>query len=640
MSIPSKNDDPNWFGNLFNSSPDPTWIIQDHKFIECNDAAVKHLGYSSREELLNLHPSELSPHKQPDGEESFIKAERMFSITKKIGQNRFEWVHTKANGENFIAEVTLLKIDFDGKDTFYCVWRDITERLQSEEVWKFALEGSGDGVWNFDFRTGNNIVSKRMLDILGIEPPVSESEYSINDWIDRLHPDCVAVTMMAFDEVVSNKSDSYVVEQRARGDDGAFRWLLTRGKVTFRDDEGRPLRMIGTASDITESKFAADELRNSYAKLEMKEKEKSRFLAAAGHDLRQPLAAANLFIDALKFTALRPEQNQIIQRLDQAMSNFNELLDALLDVSKLEAGILKPENISIQAADIFRWLDESFSPMANEKHIRLKLYYPMSKEVVVHADIGLLKSVFINLVSNAIKYTLSGSILISARPRGEKVLFQIWDTGIGIDDVNIENIFEEFYQVGNQQRDRAKGIGLGLSIVKRTLDILGTEIHCRSQLGKGSIFSFYLPMEKRVSNGALHESFSLEFPEQEASLVFVKGKRFIVVEDDEMVSEALSSALEVMGGVVERFHSAKTALQHADLGNADCFIVDYMLPDSIDGINFLLEVRRKLQKPICAVMMSGNTSSNFISKAELFDWPVLHKPVNLESLIDLLSKQY
>jgi diguanylate cyclase (GGDEF)-like protein/PAS domain S-box-containing protein len=246
---------------MFNLSPDPAWIIEDNKFVECNDAAVRHLGYASRNELLNLHPSALSPHKQPDGEESFSKAERMMSIANEVGINRFEWVHTKADGENFIAEVTLSKMELDGKSHFYCVWRDITERLESEEVWKFALEASGDGVWNYDFRTGKNIVSKRLMEMLGIIVPASESVHFLNDWVERLHPDSAAMTMKAFEDVVSNKADTYVVEQQLRCEDGTFKWMLTRGKVTLRDEEGKPLRMIGTASDITERKVMEEQIR-------------------------------------------------------------------------------------------------------------------------------------------------------------------------------------------------------------------------------------------------------------------------------------------------------------------------------------------------------------------------------------------
>jgi len=225
-----------------------------------------------------------------------------------------------------------------------------------------------------------------------------------------------------------------------------------------------------------------------------KELAKTRFLAAAGHDLRQPLAAANLFIDALKFTNPTEKQNVIIARLDQAMSNFNGLLDTLLNVSKLDGGMIKPEYTAVPVAEIFEWIEQSFAPAANKKQIRFILHYPMKEMLAVHADIDLLKSVLMNLISNAIKFTAKGGILVGARHRGGQLLFQVWDTGIGIADEHIKHIFDEFYQVDNPQRDRVQGLGLGLYIVKRSLGLFDGDVCCHSKVGRGTVFEFLVPL--------------------------------------------------------------------------------------------------------------------------------------------------
>lgn len=451
-----------------------------------------------------------------------------------------------------------------------------------------------------------------------------------------IHPDDLDA-LMASIQTSARDMTPWHHEFRTKFDDGTERWLFGNA-LPQQEAEGSVL-WHGFVTDITEHKQVLKQLNESFRQLEEKEQAKSRFLAAAGHDLRQPLAAANLFIDALKFTSPTTEQNQIIQRLDQVMSNFNGLLDALLNVSKLDAGIIKPEFTSISVSEIFSWLEESFAPLAEEKHIHLRLRCPRKNSFAVRSDLGLLKSVLLNLVSNAVKYTPKGAILIGARRRGRNVLFQVWDTGIGIAEENIGNIFAEFYQVDNAQRDRAKGIGLGLPIVKRALALLGGEIVCRSQLGHGSIFEFQLPMDN-TSNNDNPESPPLKYPELEASRAFVRGKRFVVVEDDAMVSEALCKSLEFMGAEVRSFENAKSALQHPEIGNADFYIVDYMLPGDMDGVNFLLGLRQKLRKPVRAVMMSGNTSSYFVRKAEMFDWPVIHKPVNMDKLISQFIQRY
>lgn len=400
-------------------------------------------------------------------------------------------------------------------------------------------------------------------------------------------------------------------------------------------------RQLQHHQEILEAQVAerTSALHESLRNLEGKEKAKSRFLAAASHDLRQPLAAACLFIDSLKYCAPTPKQDKIIQRLSQTMSNFNGLLDSLLNVSKLDAGVIQPEFAPVEVAHIFKWINDSCASLANEKHIRLRLHFPTKGAPVVYTDIGLLKSVLSNLVSNAIKYTFEeGTILVSARRRGGDMLFQVWDTGIGIADEQIKRIFDEFYQVDNPQRDRVNGLGLGLAIAKRVLAIINGKIACRSQVGRGSVFEFVVPLDN--STDCEIQKAPIEPKDDGTNHSFVYGKRFVVIEDDGMISEALVNSLEILGGNVECFDNAECALQHPDIGNADCYIVDYMLPGNVDGINFLNRLNQQLHKHVCAVMVTGDTSSQFMRKAELFHWPVQHKPVNISTLIAKLEEQY
>lgn len=398
-----------------------------------------------------------------------------------------------------------------------------------------------------------------------------------------------------------------------------------------RDLSGTITSVLGVGHDITE-------LKEYQAELQLKELAKTRFLAAAGHDMRQPLAAANLFIGALKFTKPTVEQNKIIQRLELAMSSFDNLLDALLNVSRLDAGMVKPEYKSINVTELLLLVEQSLAPIASDKRIRFKLYFTLCESLFVRSDIGLIQSVLMNLVSNSIKFTSKGGILVSARRRGNDVLFQVWDTGIGIESENKKRIFDEFYQINNQQRDRTRGLGLGLSIVKRALLLLGQEITCRSQLGRGSVFEFRLPLD--VEACAMPEQSVAVIQEDDADqAAFVQGKLFVVVEDDALVAEALSKSLAGMGGEVEIFHSAETALNHASIDDADYFIVDFMLCGTLNGIQFLNLLSQKLGKPVIAVIMTGDTSPNFVREAENCGWPVLHKPVSISKLITRIRIQ-
>lgn len=390
--------------------------------------------------------------------------------------------------------------------------------------------------------------------------------------------------------------------------------------------------------DISDRKRVELALAESMRKLEEKEQAKSRFFASAGHDLRQPLAAANLFIDALKFTEPTERQDKIIQQLDSAMTTFSGLLDALLNVSKLESGVIKPEYTSIRVTNVIQWLGQNFAPMVKQKQLGLRLYFPIKKELVIHSDAGLLNSVLMNLVSNAIKFTTKGAVLISARRRGGKVLFQVWDTGMGVPGERIERIFDEFYQVDNPQRDRSGGLGLGLSIARRSIALLGGKISCRSQVGRGSVFEFCLPLDGK-SDEMAKQADAVATQHSLVNNAFARGKRFILVEDDVLVVQAVIVLLEGMGGEVKCFHSAEDALRYADLEYADYYIVDYMLGGKLNGIQFLDSLRQKLGKPANAVLVTGDTSTDFIRKAANCDWPVLYKPINTLKLISSLSAE-
>lgn len=377
------------------------------------------------------------------------------------------------------------------------------------------------------------------------------------------------------------------------------------------------------------------ELNVSKEQLAEKELAKTRFLAAAGHDLRQPIAAATLLVGALKFSSPNQRQNELIERLDQSMSVFSLMLDRLLDISKFDAGLVKPKVASFDLEELFIWLSQNFAQTALDKQLRFRISYPASKTLIVRTDMELVQSVLMNLVSNAIKFTERGSILVTARLRGDKVLVQVWDTGIGIAKADIPHVFDEFYQVANPQRSREKGLGLGLSICQRAMSLLGSKVTCHSRPGRGSVFEFCLPL-----NGEQHEIVPLKAgntPTEVADEMLFRGKSVVVVEDDAQVAQATVDFLIGMGGEVRCFHSAEDALEFANIGHADYYIVDYMLGGALNGIQFLNRLRRKLGKPVNAVLVTGDTSPTFVRGVADCDWPVLHKPVNTSELISCLS---
>ena len=486
----------------------------------------------------------------------------------------------------------------------------------------------GDGRWEI-----TNEPAKRLFHLHSI-PWEGKTEMELADLHPEFrvaHENClvddekawIARELTLFSEVVPNE-------------EGAMRDFEVR-KVPVFNEENQRQALVIIGRDITERKQSEVALTESLREMEKKEISKTRFLAAAGHDMRQPIAAANLFVEALKFTSLSQRQSELIDRLGQSMSVFSNMLERLLDISKFDAGLVKPQITSSSLEDLLIWLDHNFAQTALQKQLRFRLFYPASKSLSVRTDVGLVQSVLMNLVSNAIKFTENGSILISARQRGDKVLVQVWDTGIGIAEEDLAHVFDEFYQVANQQRSREAGLGLGLSICQRAMSVLGSEVTCRSRQGRGSVFQFSLPLDRRQA--VIERQTISDTADEVADKTLFRGKRVMLVEDDALVAQAMISLVEGMGGEVKCFHKAEEALRHADSEYADYHIVDYMLGGAHNGIQFLNLLRQKRGKHINAVLMTGDTSNDFIRKAEALDWPVLHKPVNLSKLILSLSVQ-
>lgn len=362
---------------------------------------------------------------------------------------------------------------------------------------------------------------------------------------------------------------------------------------------------------------------------------KSEFLAAASHDLRQPLQAINLFHSVLKGTGLNEEQQRLSHYLSLSLTSLGDLLNALLDISKLDAGRIKPVPDTIDVEALFRQIDAEFSSLALDKGLRFKLYFPF-RRLAVFTDAKLLLSMLNNLIGNALKYTDAGGILVGIRRRGDRAVIQIWDTGIGISAENTRKIYDEYFQIGNQARDRAKGLGLGLSIVKRLAKLLGTEVICRSRHGKGSVFEFSLPLadEALLPVRALVPAAVSESAVESCWL----GRRVVVVEDDALLASAVDIALRAKGILVSSYASAELALSASDISGADIYLSDFRLP-GMDGVEMLKTIQRQAMHPIRAVILTGETLPERIKIAESSGWTVLFKPVDFPQLLSALEGQ-
>ncbi len=401
---------------------------------------------------------------------------------------------------------------------------------------------------------------------------------------------------------------------------------LTRG--------GSVVAVLGIARDITARKQVEAELIGAKQAAEGASLGKTRFLAAASHDLRQPLQAIGLLQETLARTGLNERQTKISQHLAASVNSLGELLNKLLDISRLDADMIRAQPVEISAVDLLETIDAELGSLARKKNLRLDLFWPR-RGLVVFSDANLLLDLLRNLVSNAIKYTEQGGVLVSIRRRQDRALIQVWDTGIGIGPEHLDLIFEEYFQVGNLERHRAKGVGLGLAIVRRLSELLGTGVACRSRVGRGSVFEISLPLANASDEQAS--------PVQATATLAVSasgcfaGKQIVVIEDDPAAAEALRLSLETQDMQVTHFGTAEEALDNASAMAADYYISDYRLP-GMNGLQLLDAIQMSSARPINAVLLTGDTSPDCIEKlAQSSRWTVLFKPIDLPKLLSAMA---
>jgi two-component system, sensor histidine kinase len=377
---------------------------------------------------------------------------------------------------------------------------------------------------------------------------------------------------------------------------------------------------------------ATRELRLKKEEAETATLAKSQFLAAASHDLRQPTHALGMFVARLGQLPLDDAPRQLVASLEASVQAMQDLLDGLLDISRLDAGAVPVRRGAVPLGEVFLSLRRALQPLAESKGLRLRIR-PTSHWGL--SDPVLLQRMLMNLASNAIRYTERGTVLLSCRlvNQGRQLRVDVADSGIGISPAHQQHIFKEFYQVGNVGRDRSKGLGLGLNIVERTAQLLGHSIALRSELGCGTTFSIVMP----VATPDTAES--LPIVGDATGLGTVEGMRLLVVEDDGFVLEAIRDLLTSWGCVVMAAGSVPQALDYiAAFPAPDVVLSDFRLGEDRNGLDVIAMVRAHARRDIPACLMSGDTDAGLIQAARDAGLTLLHKPVRPAKLRSFLRR--
>jgi len=360
---------------------------------------------------------------------------------------------------------------------------------------------------------------------------------------------------------------------------------------------------------------------------------KSRFIAAASHDLRQPTHALGLFVSRLQQLPQNHLNLAIIQDLEQSVQAMQDMLDALLDLSRLETGTVVPHIQPVELAPLLRELEPHLTAEAKAKGL---LFSIRPANHWVNTDPLLLRQMLVNLMTNAIRYTPKGRVLVACRSQaqGSSVRLQVWDTGIGISPADQQEIFSEYFQVANPERTRAKGLGLGLWIVKSTAALLGHRLSVRSVPGRGSCFSIELPCVRAVSN------LELRAPDRDTKIPGgMKELRVLLLEDDELVAKASTELMHDWGcEVIWRKDLAQALAWLAQAERPDLLISDVRLPGPEDGLMAVQRMRQACEREVPALLISGETDPDLMNRAQQAGLTLLLKPLRPAKLRALISR--
>ncbi|WP_232540050.1 ATP-binding protein [Azohydromonas aeria] len=403
-------------------------------------------------------------------------------------------------------------------------------------------------------------------------------------------------------------------------------WLMAR---TYRSALAQAielkLRTDQLAAQLRVEKAAAEDARRA---AEAASRAKTQFFAAASHDLRQPLHAMGLFAETLRQRCHDPDVAALVNSINESVDALEGLFGELLDITRIDTGGVEVKPAPVRLREVFARLRLHFEPTAFEKGLALTF---RGEQHVLHADPVVLERILRNLVSNAIRYTEDGGVLVSCRRRGNRLLLQVWDSGIGISEQSLPRIFDEFFQVHSSQRPlephQRKGLGLGLAIVKRLADLMGAPLTVRSRVGHGTVFSLEVDPGVVPAPTATPVEVSPKMPLG----LSLQGRLVVVVEDEPAVREGLTVLLKAWGADVLDFDSVGTAEAWAASvapPRPDLLIVDYRLPEARTGLEALDAIRRRWpSERLPAIVITGSSLSGHEKEADTHDFHLLIKPV-------------
>ncbi len=539
-----------------------------------------------------------------------------------------------------------------------------------EERFELAMEGPNEGLWEWNPITKELYISPRLMETLGHKNKGHRT--TTHEWLEWVHPDDRWDYERKVTEHLKGQTDHFQWEYRVKDTDGGYHWVLARGKAS-RDENGIAYRMVGSVGDITARKNAEAELQRAYDELEKRvnertkalvmvnkqlstevqerravEKElsvakeiaeqanrsKDKYLAAASHDLLQPLNAARLLVSTLQERKLADKDLSLVNRVHKALNNAEDLLTDLLEISKLDANAVSQEISAIPANRLLTTLGDEFQSVATQADVRLQV---LPCNLGVLSDQRLLGRILRNFLSNAIRHSSRGRVLLGCRRRKSFVRFQVWDTGPGIPDDKLEEIFLEFRQLKNKKTNREeKGVGLGLAIVERISRMLDHPVRVKSVVGKGSVFSVDVPICEIASDQKVSPCAAATPIDVQNDLSAVP---ILVVDNDSSITNSMADLLRQWGAIPMCALSKRSAVSELKYSEQQpsMILADYHLDDGETGIEVIEAIHELQKSKIPAVIITADRTQELNKECERLGYYILNKPVKPAKLRALIS---
>jgi PAS domain S-box-containing protein len=485
-----------------------------------------------------------------------------------------------------------------------------------------ALRAGGVLAFDWDLPADEVRHSQNATQTLGIE---SKRVLSSAEWLKQIHPDDRPSVMACLHGVRPN-NPSYSTRFRYMPQDGDREVWLEQIAIAQFDSAGQLKRVEGLTTDVTERKRSEQEISRAQKSAELANQAKSSFLAAASHDLRQPLQTLRFLQGALEQHQPDGEGRKLLEAIGRSLDTISSMLSSLLDINQLESGSLRPTKSDLAINEIFDSAANDFLRLVEERNLKLSV---VRCGLMVHSDKRMLEEMIRNLLSNSVRYTDHGKLLLGCRRAGDKIRIEMWDSGIGIAGDQLPHIFDEYYQgAGGAERG---GFGLGLAIVRRLGEVLDHGIDVRSAPGKGTCVSIEVPLgQTRVHSEKSQNQVS-------ESISFVGT--VLIIEDETSVRSALNRLLKLKGigsFIVATGNDALTLVREGI--RPDLVLSDYNLRGSMNGAEIIKALRSALACNVPAIVMTGDIQSKTIEAIASQDVSVVIKPFLVEELLQLMTR--